>query len=103
MPFLQEKLPQGKLQQDNAPCHTSLSTRKFFEEQGISLMQTPPESPDLNPIENYWHELKHFIRTTAKPKNQEELLLAIQTFWGTVMPEKCSRYINHLKKVIPKV
>ena len=103
LPFLRRQLPGGKLQQDNAPCHTSKATRKFLNTKKVQLLKTPPESPDLNPIENVWHEMKHYIRTTAKPKTKEELLLAIQVFWATVTPEKCSRYINHLRKVIPKV
>ena len=47
--------------------------------------------------------MKHFIRTKAKPQTKEELWRAIQTFWATVTPEKCCHYIDHLKKVIPKV
>ena len=103
LPFLQRKLPKGRLQQDNAPCHTAKATQKFMKTNKIPLLTTPPESPDLNPIENVWHEMKHYIRTTAKPRNKEELLQAIQALWATVTPEKCNRYIGHLKKVIPKV
>ena len=103
LPFLINTLPNGRLQQDNAPCHKSMSTRKFLEDNNIRLMPTPPESLDLNPIENVWHELKHFLRTTYKPMNKDELLQGIGQFWGTVTVEKCSRYINHLKKVMPKV
>jgi len=103
LPFFRERLPDGRLQQDNAPCHTSKSTLKFLKDNNVSLFPTPPESPDLNPIENMWHELKHFIRTTVKPRNKEELFQGIKTFWGTVAPEKCSKYINHLRKVIPRV
>ena len=61
LPFLEEKLPNGKYQQDNTPCHTSLSTRQFFKDHGIKIMKTPAESPDLKPIKNLWHELKHYI------------------------------------------
>ena len=57
----------------------------------------------MNPIENLWHELKHFLRTTVKPRNKEELVAGIQRFWGSVTPEKCQRYIDHLQKVIPAV
>ena len=52
--------------------------------------------PGLNPIENLWHKMKHFICITAKPRNKEELLHRIQSFWVTVTPEKCCRYIHHL-------
>ena len=34
-----------------------------IEDHSINWWKTPPESPDLNPIENLWHELKEFIRS----------------------------------------
>lgn len=49
----------------------------------------------LNPIELVWHELKHFLRKTWKPKTKNELILGIKTFWRIRMTkEKCNRYIN---------
>ena len=38
-------------QQDNAPCHKAKKTIKWFEEQEIAVMDWPPQSPDLNPIQ----------------------------------------------------
>ena len=63
----------------------------------------PPESPNLNPIENLWHELKEFIRWEVKPKTKDELVSGILRFWATVDFVKCQKYIQHLDKVIPKV
>jgi len=76
---------------------------QFIKDNGINYWPTPAESPDMNPIENLWHELKNVLRTMVKPKNKEELVSGIQTFWDTVTAEKCRRYIGHLKKVIPTV
>ena len=44
----------------------SCRAQAFFAEKGISWWHTPPESPDANPIENVWHELKArmYIRTS---------------------------------------
>ena len=102
LPFLHENLPDGQLQQDNVSCHMSRVTHKFVADNKVPLFQTPPESPDCSPIENMWHELKHFIRTTVKPQNKDELMRGIETFWGTVTQEKCCRYIDYLQ-VIPKI
>ena len=76
---------------------------RFIEDNHISYWPTPAESPDLNPIEMMWHELKHHIRKYVKPKNKEQLLEGIVNFWRTVDSERCTRYINHLQKVIPVV
>ena len=104
LPFLRDRYPDGhRLQQDNDPKHASYLIEEFFKEHNVNWWPTPPESPDFNPIENVWGPLKQFLRNTYKPKNLEELKEGIQQFWVTLTPEVCTRYIDHLKKVIPKV
>ena len=55
-----------RFMQDNDPKHTSKCARTFFAANRIDWWKTPPESPDLNPIENLWHELKECIRREVK-------------------------------------
>ena len=74
---------------------------QFLKDNEIKYWPTPAEIPDMNPIENLWHELKHYLRTIYKPMNKEELIAGIHSFWDTVTPEKCQRYISHLRKVLP--
>lgn len=76
---------------------------EFIRTSGIKYWPTPAESPDLNPIENLWHELKHLLRVTAKPMNKEELVAGIHRFWDSVTPEEYQRYIGHLDKAVPVV
>ncbi len=104
VPFIQFNFPSThRFMQDNDPKHTSRKAKNFFESENINWWRTPPESPDLNPIENVWHELKEFMRREVKPKTKTELIEGITRFWTTVDREKCCRYIGHLSKVIPKV
>ena len=42
----------------NDPKHTSRIAKAFFDQNGVNWWRIPPESPDANPIENLWHELK---------------------------------------------
>lgn len=46
-------------QQDNARIHTAKVTQEWFERHGIWVIDWPPYSPDLNPIEHAWKALKH--------------------------------------------
>ena len=62
-----------------------------------------PESPDINPIEMVWHELKEYIRGVGKPSVKEELIQGITDFWKTMTVKKCQKYIGHLNRVIPRI
>ena len=49
-------------QQDGEPSHTAKRTKQWFTDNEDVLFPHPPNSPDLNPIEPIWHELKKLIR-----------------------------------------
>ena len=38
-----------------------------------------------------------------KPRTKDELVAGISKLWDTVTVDKCKKYVNHLRKVIPKV
>ena len=48
---------------DNATFHKSETTRRLIEAAGCTLLFLPPYSPDLNPIEVFWANLKSKIRS----------------------------------------
>ena len=82
---------------------TSNYAKHFITANNINWWKTPPESPDLNPIENLWHELKGYLRREIKPTTKDALINGVKLFWKTVDVAKCTKYIGHLKKVIPRV
>jgi len=51
---------------DNAAFHKSEKTKTLIENAGCKLLFLPPYSPDLNPIEKFWANLKARIRKSIK-------------------------------------
>ena len=47
---------------DNASIHHSSRVKRMCEAAGVLLIYLPPYSPDLNPIEEFFAELKSFMR-----------------------------------------
>ena len=104
LPFLESVYPDGhRFMADNDPKHTSNAANDFLKSKNVNWWRTPAESPDCNPIENLWHELKEYIRRVIKPTTKQQLVDGIKEFWDTLTINKCLKYINHLKKVLPKV
>jgi hypothetical protein len=67
---------------DNAPPHVALRTKAYLERRGITTMEWPPMSPDLNPIENIWSLLQTEVYRGKKEfKNTTDLWNAIIAAW----------------------
>ncbi len=48
-------------QRDLAHAHTAKSTKSWLNDHGVSVLDWPANSPDLNPIENPWRRLMGFV------------------------------------------
>lgn len=51
---------------DNAPWHKGNDIRKLIEQTGAKLIFLAPYSPDLNPIEHAWANLKQAVRANKR-------------------------------------
>jgi len=64
--------------QDNAHCHKSESTMKYLEKKHMYLLSDwPPQSKDINIIENLWSILKSKVDKRS-PKSTSDLWKAIE-------------------------
>ena len=61
-----------RLQQDNDLKHTSGVAKEFIKNNVSEFLECWANSPDLNPIENYWNVIKHRVEK-RKPANIDEM------------------------------
>ncbi len=88
--------------QDLAPAHTAKGTKSWFNDHGITVLDWPANSPDLNPVDNLWGIVKRKMRDT-RPNNADDLKAAIKATWASITPEQCHRLIASMPRCIDAV
>ena len=76
------------LMQDGVPAHRAKSTREFEEKNRVVRLEWPASSPDLNPIETVWRNMKARLdRLPVRPTTVTEMTQEIQAMWRNLDPK----------------
>lgn len=68
-------------QHDGTPCHTAKLVTKWLEDNNIPMIVPwPGSSPDLNPIENLWVQMKRKV-AAHNPTSAQHLKEVIKAVW----------------------
>jgi len=98
LPFARQNLPRNfTLQQDNDPKHTSRKAKRWFRKNRIKVMTWPSQSPDLNPIENLWNDVKKAVKNT-KPSNLNELEQVVKDCWANIPEARCRSLVDSMPR-----
>ncbi len=89
-------------QQDLAPAHTTKGTKSWFNDHGVTVLDWPANSPDLNPIENLWGIVKRKMRDT-RPNNADDLKATVKATWASIPPQQCHKLITSMPRRIEAV
>ncbi len=89
-------------QQDLAPAHTAKGTKSWFSDHGVTVLDWPANSPDLNPIENLWGIVKRKMRDT-RPNNADDLKATVKETWASIPPQQCHKLITSMPRRIEAV
>ena len=88
-------------QHDNDPKHRAKSVQDWLKNQPFDVLQWPPQSPDLNPIEHLWAILKRRLNQyEGPPKGVLELWERIEAEWNKIGQEECLKLIESMPRRI---
>ena len=75
--------------QDNTPCHKSAETLEWLNDRQIRVSQWPPQSPDMNIIENLWRLMKIELgKVTDTINSRQDLIHALLQICREIPDEK---------------
>jgi len=91
-------------QQDNDPKHKSRLATQWFEENEMTVLEWPAQSPDLNPIEHLWQHLNHQLAAyEGEPKSIAELWERVQETWNRISVSVCANLIDSMPRRVAAV
>ena len=92
------------LQQDNAPIHTSNETKIWLKSKNIDVLEWPPYSPDLNPMENLWGYLVRKVYANNKQYDSiDELRVSLQKEWNSIGSDVIKNLVSSMPNRIFKL
>ena len=84
--------------EDGAPPHTAKVTQRWHDNNNITRLPWPGQSPDMNPIEHVWGLLgKAMEKCTTKPTNKVAFVATLKEEWKRI-PQ---HVIDNLIKTMP--
>ena len=87
-------LPGDIVIMDNLGSHKSAALRTLIKAAGARLWYLPPYSPDLNPIEQTFAKIKHWMRSAQK-RSIDDICRHIGELVSAIQPSECSNYFKN--------
>ncbi|GBM49941.1 Transposable element Tc3 transposase [Araneus ventricosus] len=86
-------------QHDNAPIHTSNATKNYLNMNNVTVLEWPPMSPDLNPVENVWGIMSRKVyENGGQLYSVNALKTAIESAWYNLEPKILQTLIMTMEK-----
>jgi putative transposase len=88
---LAQRCRDGGVHPINLGSHKSAAVRQLIQAANARLWYLPPYSPDLNPIEQAFAKIKHWMRA-PETRTIEDTWRHIGRLVATIKPHECNNY-----------
>jgi transposase len=103
---MQEHKVKILFQHDNDPKHTAKVVKEYLKNARFEVLEWASQSPDVNPIENLWDQVKDQLEARKdRPTSLPELFEMVKEEWQKVplsfiqnlvdsMPRRCQMVVE---------
>ena len=84
-------MPLGGVHPINPGSHKGKAVRQAIRKVGARLFFLPKYSPDLNPTEEFFSRIKHWVRE-ARARTLGDIITALKEILQKVTPQECANF-----------
>ncbi len=92
--LLPQLWPGAVVVMDNVPAHKVRQIQPIIESVGAKVLYQSPYSPEFNPIEHWWSQLKAFLRSFS-PTTAQMVDILIATALDLINPKHLKNWFTH--------
>ena len=89
-------------QSDNNPKHTAKISKEWLQDNSVNVLESPSQSPDLNPIEHLWRDLKMAVHRRFPSKLMEPERWCKEE-WAKLPKDRCAKLVASYSKRLEAV
>ncbi|KAG2459251.1 TCB1 transposase, partial [Polypterus senegalus] len=89
-------------QQGNDPKHTAKISKEWLQDNSVNVLEWSSQSPDLNPIEHLWRDLKMAVHRRF-PSNLMEHERCCKEEWAKLAKDRCAKLVVSYSKRLEAV
>lgn len=98
IPYVDENMTMTCIfQHDNDPKHTSRTVKACLSEFSVAVLEWPPQSPDLNPIENLWSIVERKMKNNHS-RTPDMLFEKVKEIWQSIPVDVCQKLVESMPR-----